>query len=104
MSVEDTDARRLRLADAEAADEAASAPRQAPAPGAAMPVEQERLYALGIDAYRLAGALLQAAPKPAFSLDGVTGRIAIDADRHFTRTLIPAGFDAGRAVALQSAP
>lgn len=36
MSVEDTDARRLRLADAEAADEAASAPRQAPAPGAAI--------------------------------------------------------------------
>jgi len=75
-----------------------------PAPGAAMPVEQERLYALGIDAYRLASALLQADPKPALSLDGVTGRIALDADRHFTRTLVPAGFDAGRAVALQSAP
>jgi hypothetical protein len=34
----------------------------------------------------------------------VTGRIGIDAERHFTRTLVPAAFDAGRAVALQTAP
>jgi outer membrane PBP1 activator LpoA protein len=74
-----------------------------PAPPLPMSVEQERLYALGIDAYRLSGLLLQAELKD-FSLDGVTGRIALDADRHFTRTLVPSGFDAGRAVPLQAAP
>lgn len=73
-----------------------------PPPGSPMSVEQERLYALGIDAYRLSGLLLQASPG-ALALDGVTGRIAVDAERHFTRTLVPAGFDAGRAVALQPA-
>jgi len=74
-----------------------------PAPGTRMSVEQERLYALGIDAYRLSGLLLQASPG-ALALDGVTGRIGLDAERHFTRTLVPAAFDAGRAVALQAAP
>ncbi len=74
-----------------------------PAPATPMGVEQERLYALGIDAYRLCGMLLQSDLK-SFSLDGVTGRIALGADRHFTRTLVPSGFDAGRAVPLQSAP
>ena len=74
-----------------------------PAPGSPMSVEQERLYALGIDAYRLSGLLLQAKPG-ALALDGVTGRIGMDAERHFTRTLVPAAFDAGRAVALQTAP
>jgi outer membrane PBP1 activator LpoA protein len=74
-----------------------------PAPPLPMSVEQERLYALGIDAYRLSGLLLQADLKN-FSLDGVTGRIALDADRHFTRSLVPSGFDAGRAVPLQAAP
>ena len=73
-----------------------------PAPSSAMSVEQERLYALGIDAYRLSGLLLQADPK-SFPLDGVTGRIALDAGRHFTRSLVPAGFDSGRAVPLSAA-
>ena len=73
-----------------------------PAPSSPMSVEQERLYALGIDAYRLSGLLLQADLK-SFSLDGVTGRIGLDADRHFTRALVPSGFDAGRAVPLPAA-
>jgi outer membrane PBP1 activator LpoA protein len=73
-----------------------------PPPKVAMGVEQERLYALGIDAYRLCGVLLQA-QAGSFALDGVTGRIALDADRHFARTLVPSGFDAGRAVPLQPA-
>ncbi len=73
-----------------------------PKPRSAMPVDQERLYAFGIDAYRLAGVLLQSGRRvPA--LDGVTGRLALDADRHFTRTLVPAAFDSGRAVPLQAA-
>ncbi len=73
-----------------------------PAPHAPMAVEQERLYALGVDAYRLSGLLLQSDLK-SFALDGVTGRIGLDAERHFTRTLVPAVFDAGRAVPLAPA-
>ena len=73
-----------------------------PQPSTPMAVEQERLYALGIDAYRICGLLLQAEAR-SYSLDGVTGRITLDADRHFVRTLVPAGFDAGRAVPLQPA-
>jgi outer membrane PBP1 activator LpoA protein len=74
-----------------------------PPPAGAMAVEQERLYALGIDAYRLSGMLLQSDAK-SFTLDGVTGRITLEPDQHFTRTLVPAVFDAGRAVPLRSSP
>jgi outer membrane PBP1 activator LpoA protein len=70
-----------------------------PVPQSPMAVEHERLYALGIDAYRLSSMLLQADAKE-FTLDGVTGRIVLERDRHFTRTLVPTGFDAGRAVPL----
>jgi uncharacterized protein len=73
-----------------------------PPPKSPMAVEQERLYALGIDAYRLCTLLLQSDAK-SFSLDGVTGRIVLDADRHFARTLVPAVFDAGHAVPLRAA-
>lgn len=72
-----------------------------PPPSTAMGVELERLYALGIDAYRLAGLLLQADAKLP-PLDGVTGRITLDADRNFVRVLVPSAFDAGRAIPLQS--
>jgi len=74
-----------------------------PQPPTPMAVEQERLYALGIDAYRLALLLLKPDTK-GIRLDGVTGRIGMDEGRHFTRTLVPAGFDAGRAVATGPAP
>ncbi len=74
-----------------------------PQPSTPMAVEQERLYALGIDAYRLALLLLKPDPT-GLRLDGVTGRIALGADRHFTRALVPAGFDAGRAIATGPAP
>lgn len=72
-----------------------------PPPKTPMAVEQERLYALGIDAYRLSAQLLQADVKT-LALDGVTGRIALDADRHFTRTLVPVELAAGRAAPLQA--
>lgn len=73
-----------------------------PPPRLPMAVEQERLYALGIDAYRLCGPLLQSGGKvPA--LDGVTGRITLGADRHFARALVPSTIDAGRAVPLAPA-
>jgi outer membrane PBP1 activator LpoA protein len=71
-----------------------------PPPRAPMAVEQERLYALGIDAYRLALLLLKPDAK-AVTLDGVTGRIALGQDRHFSRTLVPAAIDSGRALPLR---
>jgi outer membrane PBP1 activator LpoA protein len=74
-----------------------------PPPKTPMSVEQERLYALGIDAYRLCTVLLQSDAR-AFTLDGVTGRIVLEAGRHFARTLVPAAFDAGRAVPLRGNP
>jgi len=73
-----------------------------PAPRGPMSVEQERLYALGIDAYRLCTLLLQSDARN-LTLDGVTGRIRLEADRHFARTLVPARIDAGRAMALPEA-
>lgn len=62
-------------------------------------VEQERLYALGIDAYRLALQLLRQDRRP---LDGVTGRIALESGSSFSRTLTPAEVDGGRVIPLRS--
>jgi outer membrane PBP1 activator LpoA protein len=71
-----------------------------PPPRTPMAVEQERLYALGIDAYRLALLLLKPDAR-AVTLDGVTGRITLGQDRHFSRTLVPAALDSGRALPLR---
>ena len=54
--------------------------------------EQERFYALGIDAYRVSQALLDAPPPAATSLDGVTGRIDLSAGQTLERSLTPAEF------------
>ena len=62
-------------------------------------VEHERLYAFGIDAFRIGTLLLKgdrAAP-----LDGVTGRITLD-NRHFSRTMGPAEVDGGRVIPLRA--
>jgi outer membrane PBP1 activator LpoA protein len=48
----------------------------------------ERLYALGIDAWRIGQALL--ARQPDLSLDGVTGKLTPGRDRHFNRELVSA--------------
>ena len=42
----------------------------------AMPVEMERLYAFGIDAYRLLLVLYEHSPENVLPLDGVTGKIS----------------------------
>lgn len=48
--------------------------------------ELERLYALGIDAWRIAQALLAGQlDKGEFVLDGVTGKLTLGRDRHFVR-------------------
>ena len=62
-----------------------------------MTVEEERLYAFGIDAFRLALALLKGdAPKVA--LDGVTGKLTLEPGNHFTRALPAAEVDGGRVI------
>jgi outer membrane PBP1 activator LpoA protein len=48
----------------------------------------ERLYALGIDAWRIGQALL--ARQTDLALDGVTGKLSLGRDRHFVRELVSA--------------
>ena len=55
----------------------------------------ERLYAMGIDAWRIGQALL--ARQPDLSLDGVTGKLTLGRDRHFARELAGARFALGLA-------
>jgi len=64
----------------------------------------ERLYAFGIDAYRLATDLLRGGDIANAPLDGVTGRITLGRDRHFVRELTPAQFVDGRPVPLAVRP
>ncbi len=74
-----------------------------PLPKGALSVEQERLYALGIDAYRLSLLILRGEPPPPI-LDGVTGRIALSPGNAFMRTLTTAEVDGGRVVPMKQAP
>ena len=59
-------------------------------------LDQERFYALGIDAYRIVKALLQGNPE-SIVIDGVTGTIKLSQNRHFTREPVPAYFGYGSA-------
>lgn len=59
-------------------------------------IELERLYALGIDAFRVMQALL--AGKPDVALDGVTGRITLGPNHQFLRGLTAAQFTDGKLV------
>ena len=54
----------------------------------------DRLYALGIDAFRVAQELL--AGRSLVALDGVTGRLSLGADHQFSRTLTSAQFSGGK--------
>lgn len=60
--------------------------------------DNERLYALGIDAFRIAISLLSG--NIAAGLDGVTGHITLGRDQQFTRSLTAAQFDQGRIAIL----
>jgi len=60
----------------------------------------ERLYAFGIDAFRVATDLLHNANIAREGLDGVTGRISLGPGRLLVRELTPAQFQEGRAVPL----
>lgn len=67
-----------------------SFPRAVPA----LPLDLERLYALGIDAYRLSQVLLNKAPNQNFALDGVSGQIQLN-EHQFQRLAVPATFVQG---------
>jgi outer membrane PBP1 activator LpoA protein len=65
-------------------------------PNPPLPIDRERLYALGIDAYRLTRLLLAKRPEAAHPLDGVTGDIYLR-EHVFQRTATPAVFQEGRS-------
>ncbi|MGC2458055.1 MAG: penicillin-binding protein activator [Gallionellaceae bacterium] len=67
-------------------------PRLDPAPTPDM----ERLYALGIDAFRLLQIILTGNTASALPLDGVTGRIDLSGRQQFQREAEPALFKQGR--------
>ena len=69
--------------------------QESPAPIAS---DLERLYAFGIDAYRIAADLMGDARIARETLDGVTGQISMTAGRYFVRELTPAQFADGRPV------
>ena len=71
-----------------------------PRPQGLVNVEQERLYALGIDAFRLALLMLTAESRNP-TLDGVTGRISLEPGNHFMRQLSAAEVDGGRVIPLR---
>jgi outer membrane PBP1 activator LpoA protein len=54
----------------------------------------DRFYALGIDAFRVTQEMLSG--KPVTTLDGVIGRLRLNADHHFARTLTAAQFSDGK--------
>lgn len=64
----------------------------------------ERLYAFGIDAYRIAADLLRSGEIARTPLDGVTGRISLGAERLFARELTGAQYVDGQPAALMSRP
>ena len=66
----------------------------------AMSVEQERLYAFGIDAYRISTQLLRGDKRS--PIDGVTGKLALEPPTHFARTLTPAEIDGGRIIPMRA--
>jgi hypothetical protein len=70
-----------------------------PPPKTPMSVDQERLYALGIDAFRIGQQMLKGEDKK--PLDGVTGRITLEGYHHYARALAPAEVDGGRVIPLR---
>ncbi|HSS28418.1 MAG TPA: penicillin-binding protein activator [Usitatibacter sp.] len=64
-----------------------------------MSVEEERLYAFGIDAFRIAGELTRS--ERHFPIDGVTGKITLEGS-HFNRALTAAEVDGGRVIPLRA--
>ncbi len=66
-------------------------------------VEQERLYALGLDAWRLAGLIGNPGQRNPM-LDGVTGRLTLDANHQFGRQLSSVEFRDGHVQPYKNGP
>lgn len=71
-----------------------------PRPKNAVIIDLERLYALGIDAFRIVQDLSAIGPYSGYVLDGVTGQISLNPKHQFVRELTPAIFYQGQAVVL----
>ena len=75
------------------------------------PADSERLYALGVDAYRIAHEILLGRASP-FKIDGVTGKLTVQFGRtaqnrgapHFERQLLPAIYRTGSLQPWQKNP
>ena len=82
----------------------ASYPRPRLDDGSAVPVDLDRLYALGIDAYRL--AKIWATGSTQFEISGVTGLLSVDRNRsgRVERFLVFAVFRQGRIQREDAAP
>lgn len=75
-----------------------------PRPEKPLSIDSERLYAMGIDAYRLAQLFYRGEmPSSGVVLDGVTGQISFAARRHFTRELTAAEYQADVVVVIDNA-
>jgi hypothetical protein len=75
-----------------------------PGPALAAPNDLERLYAFGIDAYRLASSFLRGDDLRQHPLDGVTGRLLLQSNGHIARELTPAQFLDGRPTPIPRVP
>ncbi len=62
----------------------------------ALPLDQERMYALGVDAYRLSELILADKVDNRTTLEGVSGHIRLDGQQ-FLRSALPATFNQGKA-------
>ena len=65
-----------------------------------MPIEEERLYAFGIDAYRISIQLLKGDKRA--PIDGVTGKLTLEPPAQYARTLTPAEVDGGRVIPMRT--
>ena len=67
-----------------------------------MEADMERLYALGIDAFRLLQIMLDNTYRTALPLDGVTGTIRLNSKHQFQREAVPAQLKQGRSQLLET--
>jgi outer membrane PBP1 activator LpoA protein len=65
-------------------------------------MDMERLYALGIDAYRLSWVLLGQQQNTVLPLDGVTGTITLGSNHSFDRQAVQAEFENGQGITLEA--
>jgi outer membrane PBP1 activator LpoA protein len=74
-----------------------------PRPDPPLEPDLERLYALGIDAFRLVQIMLANSEPATLPLDGVTGNIHLNANHQFVREAIQAQFKQGRGLTPEQA-